>query len=317
MESGEWKTISTGVNASSPVIGWEDERKGIRTQVDLMVRKKLVERSLFQEEKSETLFDELAECYKSQHSYCQYRMKEIEQEFGGRVTDDISALCVSRFRRKIIDRSSPQNWNRYRNILNAIFNRGIDWGLCTKNPVKSVKGYSEEPVKQFLNAEHAQALLKEARKHDPYLHSFVFFALKTGRRMNEILKLEWSDVDFRSGIIKYHISKKKGGFSIEHRKPPKSIFDMLSLMKKTNPEKPFPHFPRRGWRIIRDKVESDIGLPDRRFHALRHRCATEMIENGATLYDVQYYLCHSSPQTTMIYAHVSEKRDERISSFLE
>jgi integrase len=38
---------------------------------------------------------------------------------------------------------------------------------------------------------------------------------------------------------------------------------------------------------------------------------------GATLYDVQYYLCHSTPTMTMIYAHVSDKRDEKIAAFLE
>jgi site-specific recombinase XerD len=84
-----------------------------------------------------------------------------------------------------------------------------------------------------------------------------------------------------------------------------------------NPEKPYPNFPRKQWEAVRDKVHAEVILPDKRFSALRHRCATSMIERGATLYDVQHYLCHSDPRTTMIYAHVSKDRDETIRKFLE
>jgi integrase len=168
-----------------------------------------------------------------------------------------------------------------------------------------------------LTAEHAEALLREARKESPYLYAFLFFALKTGRRLSEILSIEWNDVDFGKEKIRYLIRKKKGGLEEFYRRPPKSVFQVLFKLRADNKEKPFPYFPRAAWRRVRDKVDKEMGLPDRRFHALRHRCATEMIENDATLYDVQYYLCHSSPMTTTIYAHVSDKRDEKIAAFLE
>ena len=296
---------------------WKDEKRAIQIEAQAAVDRKIAIQGIPRRQQESASFDEVCEIYMEQHNHCKYKMRELLTEFGGRNMDDISPLDITRYRKKILARCKPTSWNRTRNTLNSIFNRGIEWGLCRNNPVRAVKGYPDEKVKEFLTAEHADALLREAKKHDFYLYAFMHFAFKTGRRVSEILRVEWSDVDFERQRIRFLIGKKRGGFSEESRRPPGAVFETLRLLRKINGEKPFPYFPRRGWRKIRDAVDDTLQLPDRRFHAIRHRCGTEMIENGATLYDVQYYLAHSSPQTTMIYAHVSDKRDEKIASFLD
>jgi len=244
-------------------------------------------------------------------------MNAIEKAFKDRIISEITPLDIRRYHNKILESCSTSTWNRHRNVLNAIFNRAREWGFDVVNPVTSVKRYPETRTKVFLSKVHEQALLKEAEKEDFYLFAFVKFALKTGRRICEIVSLEWDDIDFGKEIIRFQIGKKKGGKEIHYRKPPKSLFQTLFVLRHTNRQKPFPYFPRKAWQRVRDRVDKAMGLPDGRFHALRHRCATALIEKGATLYDVQHYLCHSNPATTTIYAHVSDQRDERIASFLE
>lgn len=315
--SGQRKTLSTGIRASAPNIKWDDEMKSIKVEAEQILLQRVSKEDIDIQRRPARSFNEVFALYKEHYSIDKSRMNLIEKEFHGKMMDEISPLDIRRFHNKIVGSRQPTTWNRYRNVLNAIFNRAIEWGYATNNPLATTKPYPSRKVKQFLTAEHADALLKEARKDGSYLYSFLFFSLKTGRRLSEILSIEWKDVDFGKQTIRYWIRKKKGGLEEHFRKPPQSVFQVLFQMRAENRDKPFPHFPRSAWRRIRDKVDNEIGLPDRRFHALRHRCATEMIENGATLYDVQYYLCHASSATTEIYAHVSEKRDDKIAAFLE
>ena len=49
-------------------------------------------------------------------------------------------------------------------------------------------------------------------------------------------------------------------------------------------------------------------------HTLRHSFATHLIKNEYAVTDVQPLLGHSSPETTMIYAHIASPRMLRVES---
>jgi len=303
---GNRKTKSSGIESSKPNIKWQDETASIKKKAEKVVMQRVGKEGLQIKRKSEDVtFGEVSSMYKQNFNTDKYRMKLIENTFADRPIGSLTPLDIQRFKKMLLETRKPTTWNRYRN------------DLCKENPVESVKKSPDVKVLDFISGEHADRLLKDAKKKSFYLYSWVFFALKTGRRVGEILKVEWSDVNFMDGTIRFHISKKSGGWEIKYRMPPKEVFEMLRFMKNSRTEKPFPYFPKKQWEEIRDKVHAEVSLPDKRFHALRHRCATSMIEREATLYDVQHYLCHSDPRTTMIYAHVSKKRDETIRGFLE
>jgi len=60
------------------------------------------------------------------------------------------------------------------------------------------------------------------------------------------------------------------------------------------------------WRIIKRNSQHSLGK-DVRPHEIRHARATELLDKGASVRDIQQYLGHSNVGTTEIYLHTKEK----------
>ncbi|MBI4596692.1 MAG: tyrosine recombinase XerC [Candidatus Tectomicrobia bacterium] len=148
----------------------------------------------------------------------------------------------------------------------------------------------------------------------------------SGLRISELVSLNLNDMDFRLGIT--HV-KGKGG---KERIVPlgekaiealKSYLKARSSLLESNPEhrigpesKEAAFLSLRGKRIsvrrTRDLVykyakQIDL-LKHISPHALRHSCATHLLEAGADLRFIQEFLGHASLSTTQKYTHISLDR---------
>ena len=172
------------------------------------------------------------------------------------------------------------------------------------------------------------------------LRILVKFALGTGLRQGEILALNKSDIknmevrvtkSLRSvkvfdGPNKSHyelkVTKPKTKSSIRKVPIPTQLKkDLVKLNKIRNKEKLklgelyqdndllFPsatgtYIDSRN--LIRSwtRTFKHIDIPYKKFHALRHTYATQLLKNGSQLLTVSRLLGHGSIKTTEIYAHV-------------
>ena len=55
------------------------------------------------------------------------------------------------------------------------------------------------------------------------------------------------------------------------------------------------------------RLKTEAGLPHLRLHDLRHQFASQLVNAGHSLYEVQQILGHSDPTVTTRYAHLSSR----------
>lgn len=147
-----------------------------------------------------------------------------------------------------------------------------------------------------------------------------------GVRAGEVARLKLDDIDWQREIIVFTRSKLLGSHPfplcqevgeaiIRYVKEvrPKSACRELFLTIRA----PFrPLSSGTLWPVVARRLRP-LGLSIKHHgpHALRHACATRLINEGLTLKEVGDHLGHRSPETTRIYAKVDLVRLREVASF--
>jgi len=186
-----------------------------------------------------------------------------------------------------------------------MFNLAIDNGLYDKNPIEKIKKYREDNFKvRYLETDEEERLFIAIDELFPYLRPIVKCALYTGMRKSEILKLQWSQIDFKYKFIEVLASK-----SGKSRKIPIStkLFKILTCLKNNNNKYVFVN-PKTvtAYKDIKKSfniVTKKANVLNFRFHDLRHTATTRMAAK-MPIPVLQEILGHAKISTTMRYAHV-------------
>ena len=239
----------------------------------------------------------------------EYSLKPLLAFFKHRNLSDITPDSIEKYKAKRREEVSLATVNRELACLKTLFTKAVEWDKTDSNPVKKVKLYKENNIKErILTLEEEKKLLDAAA---PHLKDILTIALNTGMRRNEILGIKWKNINFAKGYI--HIEDSKSGKS---RKVPMNytVFNMLKEMDKS---REFIFFNRKTKSPIKNVKTAfrtacdDSEITNLRFHDLRHTAATRMIESGVDLVTVSKILGHSSIQMTMRYAHPTPENMRR------
>jgi integrase len=193
--------------------------------------------------------------------------------------------------------------HRELSLLRRVLNIAVRSGWLVKNPFDM--GYSlirpgdEKPRERILSREEEQKLLAACTDPREHLRPIIICALDTGMRQGELFKLAWSDVDFEDRIITVRAFNTK---TMRQRQVAmterlaRELYALYSLSTKqlealvfgitTNASNAF------------DKARRLAGLPELRFHDLRHTHATRLVAGHIPLSEVGRVLGHTQPVTT-------------------
>jgi len=205
--------------------------------------------------------------------------------------------------------------NRELTTMHAIFNLAVQWRIINLNPCNGIKKFRiEEREKLAFSDEEIELIIKNTK--DFNFKSIITFALFTGCRLDEILWLQWKDIDFiqRSVIIRNkELFNTKSG---KNRYLPISnqLLVMLQDIKPNNNNESLDHFVfgKRGkYRYNKNHISKkfkkllrNLNFPEKfHFHCLRHTFITQLVKKGVNIFDIKQLAGHSCIETTELYMH--------------
>lgn len=232
---------------------------------------------------------------------------------------------------------------RAHRVLHNALNRALAWGYIQRNVCTVVHPPTPERNKlRTLTPEQVKALLSETR--GGRWDALVTLAIATGMRKGELLGLNWADVDLERGVLRVQRQLDRDGRLSEPKThtarrgihlPPSTVAVLREhrlhqneqrlllgpewvdegLVFCTHQGRPLdPRNVNREYKMLPRRA----GLPDVRFHDLRHTAATLMLLQGAPVKVVQGRLGHSQISLTLdTYSHVLPSMDREVADKLD
>ena len=204
--------------------------------------------------------------------------------------------------------------NRVVDTLSRLYSMAEAWGVVPegRNPCRSAVKYKERRRERFLTEEEFRRLgrvLAEAETEgglSAYAVAAIRLLTLTGCRRNEILALQWKDVDLDAGELSLK-DTKTGARTVPLSPAALKVLAALPRVRG-NPwvipgKKPGAHMRNINdpWEIVRKRA----GLEDVRLHDLRHSFASRALALGESLPVIGKLLGHTQVETTARYAHLA------------
>jgi site-specific recombinase XerD len=173
-------------------------------------------------------------------------------------------------------------------------------------------------IPEILSGEEIKRIfdLTENIKH----RAFLKLVYSAGLRRTEAVKLLISDIDFKQMQIFIRAGKgEKGRYALLSEE------SKLELKKYIEIEKPnhylFNGYTKKdhlsenstGWIMEKAKKRAKI-TKDVSLHSLRHSFASHLLSMGVDLVTIQHLLGHSDIRTTMVYLHLQQLPQKKITS---
>lgn len=244
------------------------------------------------------------------HQRDQQALLHLLPVFGDKFLAHITPKLLAGYKaQRRIERAAPATINKELQLVRHAFNLAMrEWEWCRENPMHRVSMERvRNEIDRWLTDQEEQLLMAAS---SAWLREIITFALHTGMRQGEILNLQWQDVDFARGVL--IVMKSKNG---TRRIIPLNarVYELLAAKQAATGASCGPVFKTpcgnelKVRYLVREFCEARdrAGIPDFRFHDMRHTFATRLVQRGVDLYKVQRLLGHKTGLMTQRYAHHS------------
>ena len=246
-------------------------------------------------------------------------------------TDKIEPIHVQNWQLKLAKNYSPNYVRIIQGMLAIAFDRAIVLGLAKKNPARMIGNVkSRKPKIDFWTLDEFQKVISLLYKGDYYEHYlFISFWLlfMTGMRIGEAAALQWSDIDFETGILSINKNLYYKTMTEDKFVEPKTQAGIRDIVIDDDTIKELKEWKEVQQKVLTncDFVMSYSGIPTSKhtlpraleklaelagvhrikIHALRHSHASLLISMGENPLIIKDRLGHEKIQTTLgTYGHL-------------
>lgn len=251
---------------------------------------------------------------------------------GKKRLDEITTEDVQRLKGRLRGRS-PKTTNNVLSVLGKLLKTAVQWGVITRLPVEVELVKAPPPTMEFYHESEFERLVEAAGKLDPRILAFILLAGDAGLRAGEVMALEWSDVDFRTGQVTVKrtewrgvVGPPKGGRprtvpmtarlatalqAVRHLRGPRVLYRDSRKGRK-------PELTQKTLQVWMEAATRRAGLDvSGKLHILRHTFCSRLAMAGAPAKAIQELAGHKNLSTTQRYMHLSPAAREGAIRLLE
>jgi len=193
------------------------------------------------------------------------RLTIFGNKFNGQPVATISTAEIDEWLRSLA--VSPVTRNHYRRLIVLAFNFAVKKGYAASNPAEQTAKAKEDGDNiGILTVEQSARLLESAT---PEVLPYVAIGLFAGLRRAEIERLDWSEIDFESGLIEVTAKNSKTA-----RRRHVAIKDNLRVWLLPLRKQKGKVTPAENFRGLFDQARKAAGIGKYPSNALRHSYAS-------------------------------------------
>ena len=294
-----------------------------RETAETMARRMLLrEKELSRSRESNMTMSEFCDLYIARYAQLHKRSwKEddrrntlyIKPIWGDRLIGDIRRSEVAALHAKI-GATKPYSANRIREQLSRMYSLAKLWQLVPddfQSPTIGIRDFQEVSRDRFLKASELPRLMNALKKEKSiYVRGAIMLLLLTALRKQELLTLEWDDIDFHANEIRIPATRTKqnrnhylplssGAIAVLKTLPRKGKYVIASEVNRGRPR----HTIQKAWH----RVRADANLNDLRLHDLRRTVGSWLAQSGCSLPLIAEVLGQTNERVTQVYARFSKE----------
>ena len=277
---------------------------------------------------SEYLTNQKANSANTRESYLRDTMFFLEYLSGiGTAPQDADEEVIQKYVDRLHElKRSPTTISRNLASVLCFYKFLIFRGQLDHNPAKGIKlEKAEKKLPQVLSGEEIELLLAQPDITEPKGcrdKAMLELLYATGIRASELINLNLKDINLRSGVLYCHGSKGVRSIPV-YPSAVVSVSDYIYRMRGliTGPESGSALFvnlnggrlTRQGfWKIVKGyAIEAGI-TKEITPHTLRHSFALHLLENGASVKDIQTMMGHADISSTQVYVQLLDSHVKQV-----